>query len=262
MSSSYSLFVDRDTLLHRLDARATLALAAAVFVAAYVFADPVFVAAPLAAAVLGLAWAGALRNLRRVWFVVVALFVFGIVVWTGFTPPTGPVVVSVPVLGAVTEGQLAVALGRSLRITTFIVGGLAFVSTNANEEIVAGLRGLGLPYAFCFAVGTALRLFPTFFDAAGTVRQAQEARGFDVSASNPIARLRAYVPLLVPVFMTAFRNVETQSMALEARGFDTRRERTFYGATSFGAADWAATGLAVVVTVGAVALSLAGYGAV
>jgi energy-coupling factor transport system permease protein len=259
---STSLYVDRDTLLHRLDARAVLALAGAVFVAAYVFADPLFVAAPLGAAVLALAWAGALRNLRRVWFVVVALFGFGIVVWTAFVPPAGPVVVSVPVLGAVTERQLAVALGRSLRITAFIVGGLAFVSTNANEEIVAGLRGLGLPYAFCFAVGTALRLFPTFFDAAGTVRQAQEARGLDVDASNPVARLRQYVPLLVPVFMTAFRNVETQSMALEARGFDTRRDRTFYGAASFDAADWAATGLSLVVTVGVVALSTLGYGTV
>ena len=259
---STSLYVDRDTLLHRLDARAVLALAGAVFVAAYVFADPVFVAVPLGVALLALAWAGALRNLRRVWFVIVALFVFGVVIWTGFTPPEGPVVVAVPLLGDVTSGQLAVALGRSLRITAFIVGGLAFVSTNANEEIVAGLRGLGLPYAFCFAVGTALRLFPTFFDAAGTVRQAQEARGLDVGGSNPIARLRAYVPLLVPVFMTAFRNVETQSMALEARGFDTRRDRTFYGAASFDAADWAATGLAGVAIVGVVALSVLGYGAV
>jgi energy-coupling factor transport system permease protein len=256
------LYVDRDTLLHRLDARAVLALAGAIFVAAYVFTDPVFVAVPLGVAVLALAWAGALRNLRRVWFVIVALFVFGIVIWTGFTPPSGPVVVSAPVLGGITSGQLAVALGRSLRITAFIVAGLAFVSTNANEEIVAGLRGLGLPYAFCFAVGTALRLFPTFFDAAGTVRQAQEARGLDVGGSNPIARLRGYVPLLVPVFMTAFRNVETQSMALEARGFDTRRDRTFYGAVSFDAMDWAATGLALVATVGVVALALLGYGAV
>jgi energy-coupling factor transport system permease protein len=77
-----------------------------------------------------------------------------------------------------------------------------------------------------------------------------------------VARLRQYVPLLVPVFMTAFRNVETQSMALEARGFDTRRERTFYGAASFDAADWAATGLSLAVTVGVVALALLGYGAV
>lgn len=262
MSASRSLYVDRDTFLHRLDARAVLALAGAVFVAAYVFADPLFVAVPLGVAVLALAWAGALRNLRRVWFVVVALFVFGVVVWTGFAPPEGPVVVSAPLLGDVTSGQLAVALGRSLRIAAFVVGGLVFVSTNANEEIVAGLRGLGLPYAFCFAVGTALRLFPTFFDAAGTVRQAQQARGLDVGGSNPIARLRAYVPLLVPVFMTAFRNVETQSMALEARGFDPRRDRTFYRAPSFDAADWAATGLALAATVGVVALSLLGYGSV
>ena len=262
MSDSLSLYVDRDTVLHRLDARAKLALSVAVFVAAYAFTDPVVVAVPLAVALVGLAVAGALRNLRRVWFIIVALFVVGLVVWPGFVDPGGPVLFSAPVLGEFTRRQLLAALGRSLRITAFIIGGVAFVSTTANEEIIAGLRALGVPFAACFAVGTALRLFPTFFDAAGTVRQAQEARGLTLDTSNPLRRLRSYVPLLVPVFMTAFRNVETQSMALEARGFDTRRDRTFYDASSFDGADWTATVLAAAAVVGVVALSFSGYGSV
>jgi energy-coupling factor transport system permease protein len=259
MSDSPSLYVDGDTLLHRLDPRAKLALAAALFVGAYAFLNPVVVAVPLGLALLAVVTTGALANLLRLWFIIVALFVVGLVVWPAFTPPAGPVVVDLPFV-EITRRQLTASVARSLRIVSFIVTGVAFVSTTSNEEIVRGLRGLGVPYAFCFAVGTALRLFPTFLGAAGTVRQAQEARGLDLSASNPIERLRKFVPLLIPVFMTAFRNVQTQAMALEARGFDTRRDRTFYNEASFDAADWAATGVSLAAIVGVVAVSLSGIG--
>jgi energy-coupling factor transport system permease protein len=259
MSSGQSLYVDRDTPIHRLDPRAKLALAGALFVAAYVFIRPAYVAVPLVVALLAAAATGALPNVRRLRWIIAALFVVGIVVWPSFTPPGGPVVVDVSVV-EITRRQLLASVGRSMRFASFIVAGVVFVSTTSNEEIVRGMRGLGVPYAFCFAVGTALRLFPTFLGAAHTVRQAQEARGLDLSASNPIERLRGYVPLLVPVFMTAFRNVQTQAMALEARGFDTRRERTFHGRSEFDAADWAATGLSVVVSLAAVWLALGGVG--
>lgn len=254
-----SLYVDADTVLHRLSARAKLALSMALFVPAYVFGRPEYVAVPLVVGLFALAWGKGMRNLKRIWPIVVALFVVGLVVWPGFVERGGPVVLDFGPL-FLTEKQLLFALGRSMRIATFIFGGLAFVSTTSNEEIVRGMRSLGIPYGFCFAVGTALRLFPTFLGAAGTVRQAQEARGLDLSASNPIARLRQFVPLLVPVFMTAFRNVETQSMALEARGFDTRGERTFYAQRTFDGRDWAAVAVTVVVVVGALAASTMGVG--
>lgn len=259
MSDSPSLYVDGDTLVHRLDPRAKLALAAALFVGAYAFLNPVVVAVPLTLALLAVVLTGALANLLRLWFILVALFVVGLVVWPAFTPPAGPVVVDLPFF-EITRRQLTASLARSLRIVSFIVTGVAFVSTTSNEEIVRGLRGLGVPYAFCFAVGTALRLFPTFLGAAGTVRQAQEARGLDLSASNPIERVRKFVPLLIPVFMTAFRNVQTQAMALEARGFDTQSDRTFYNEASFDAVDWAATGLSLVAIAGVAALALSGLG--
>jgi energy-coupling factor transporter transmembrane protein EcfT len=261
MSDSYSLYVDKDTVLHRLNARAKLALALALFTVAYIFGHPAVVAVPLALGFAGLVLGGGLRNLRRVWYIIVALFVVGLVVWPSFTEAGGPIVLETGFF-SLSRRELLFALGRSERIAAFILGGLVFVTTTSNEEIIRGMRELGIPFAFCFAVGTALRLFPTFLGAAGTVRQAQEARGLDLSGGNPIERVRKFVPLLIPVFMTAFRNIQTQSMALEARGFDTRRERTFYRRESFSTLDWAATGLSVVVVVAAIVLSVLGYGQV
>lgn len=257
--SSASLYVDAGTPIHRLAGRAKLALAAGFSIAALVFSAPLAVGTVLAIALGTLLAVGGWRNLRRLAYIVVALFVVGIVVWPAFTPPGGPVVLSLPFI-ELTAHEARFALGRSERIVAFLLIGLTVVTTTSNEELVASLRALGVPFALCFALGTALRLFPTFLGAAGMVRQAQEARGHDLSAGNPVQRLRNYVPLLIPVLMTAFRQVSTQSMALEARGFDTRRERTFYNRRQFGLADWAAVALAAVVGVGSVVLSTLGYG--
>lgn len=258
MSASPSLYVDGDSLLHRLVPRAKVALAVGVFAVALVFDHPAFVVVPLAVSFVALVALGGWSNFRRVRFIVVAIFVVGLVVWPLFTPPGGSVVLATPVV-EVTEAELVVALGRSTRFASFIVTGLLFVTVTSNEEIVAGLRSLGIPYAFCFAVGTALRLFPTLLGATGTVRQAQEARGHDLRSGSPLQRIRNYIPLLIPVFMTAIRNVQTQAMALEARGFDTRTERTFYGKQTLGGRDWAAVAAGGGMLVGSVALRF-GFG--
>ncbi len=257
--SASSLYVDAGTPIHRLAGRAKLALAAGLSVAAFVFGDPLWVGSVLAVAFVGLLLVGGWRNFLRVWYIVVALVVVSVVVWPAFAPAGGAVLVDVGFF-RLTEFELRFAFGRSARIASFLVVGLGVVTTTSNEELVAALRSLGLPYAFCFAVGTALRLFPTFIGAAGTVRQAQAARGHDLGEGNPIERLRKFAPVLIPVFMTAFRQVGTQSMALEARGFDAGAERTFYNQRTFRATDWAATALALLIAAGSVALSALGYG--
>jgi energy-coupling factor transporter transmembrane protein EcfT len=262
VSAAPSLYVHGNTPLHRLAPRAKVALAVGVFAVALVFDHPAVVVVPLVVALVTTLALGGWKNLRRVRFIVVAVFTVGLVVWPLFTPPGGPVLVSTPVY-EVSRHELLVALGRSLRFVSFIVTGLLFVTVTSNEELVAGLRSLGVPYAFCFAVGTALRLFPTLLGATGTVRQAQEARGHDLRSGSPLQRVRNYIPLLIPVFMTAIRNVQTQAMALEARGFDTTGGRSFYGRQALGPGDWLAVAAGLALLVGSVlARYVLGFGAV
>ena len=259
MSQAYAPFIDRDTIVHRIDPRAKLVGISALFVVAYVFSNPLAIAVPALLA-LGLVLSvGGYRNLRRVRVIIIALFLVGFVVWPVFLAPGGAVLLAVgPVV--LTEREVFIALGRSLRIVTFILGGLVFVSTTTTEELVRGLRQLGIPYPVCFAIGTALRLFPTFIGAAGTVQQAQAARGAEVGGGSIRERLRGFIPLLIPVFMTAFRNIQTQSMALEARGFDPMGGRSFYGDLRFQWRDWALTFMSVSVMVLAALAALGGFG--
>ena len=259
MSQAYAPFVDRDTIVHQMDPRAKLVGISALFVVAYVFSNPVLIAIPALIA-LGLVLSvGGYRNLRRVRVIIIALFLVGFVVWPVFLEPGGAVLLTAgPVV--LTEREVFIALGRSLRIVTFILGGLVFISTTTTEELVRGLRQLGVPYPICFAIGTALRLFPTFIGAAGTVQQAQAARGAEVGGGSIRERLRGFIPLLIPVFMTAFRNIQTQSMALEARGFDPMGGRSFYGDLRFQRRDWALTLASVGVMITAALAALGGFG--
>lgn len=261
MSASRTLYVDRDTVFHRLTGRAKLALLVGVFTTAYVFGHPLWVFVPLVVTFVALVWVGGWPNFKMLSFIVVALFIVGFVVWPAFAAPGGRTLLTTP-FGAVTEREVLFALGRSERIAVFIIGGLFFVTTTSNEELVSEMRALGIPYPFCFAVGTALRMFPTFLSSANTVKQAQEARGHDVGGGGPVERLRSYIPLLIPVFMSAIRNVSTQAMALEARGFDTRGERTFYNRQHFQTVDSITAAIGLGLVVGSIWLAVNGFGSV
>jgi len=114
----------------------------------------------------------------------------------------------------------------ALRIDSFVLAGVLFLSTTRNEEIVLGLRRLGLPYPVCFAFSTALRLAPSFIGTGLAVREAQRARGLDPDAGSIVARLKANIPLLVPTFLTTIRMTNHLAMSLEARGFGLQKQRT------------------------------------
>jgi energy-coupling factor transport system permease protein len=83
-------------------------------------------------------------------------------------------------------------------------------------------------------------MVPTIIGTAITVTEAQRSRGLDTESGGPLARLRTYIPLLVPIFLHTLRNTDQLAKALEARGFGARRARTSLLAIGFHARDAAA----------------------
>jgi len=106
------------------------------------------------------------------------------------------------------------------------VSGLVFLSTTKTEEIVLGLIRLRVPFQAAFAFSLAIRMVPTIIGTALTVTEAQRSRGLDTESGGPLARVRTYTPLLVPIFLHTLRNTDQLAKALESRGFGARRERT------------------------------------
>lgn len=248
------LYVDRDTPLHRLDPRSKMGLLASLFVLAFVFDHPLYVAAVLGlvAAVAAVAQAQtnvikALPPLALIAVVTVILFAL-----TGSGTTT--------VFWTVTTEGVQDGITAALRLVALILSGLVFLSVTTNEEVAIGLVKVGFPYRFSFSISTALRLVPTIIGTAVTIVQAQRSRGHDIDSGHLVERLKKFAPIIIPVFVSTLRSTQVFAMALESKGFGAERQRTYLQDPRFTRGDvvvW--VGLTLVLVASIVARSM-GHG--
>ena len=226
------MYVSADSSLHRLDPRvkmgAALLLMALPFAAPSLVSSLLLVAFVVAGALLASVPLGALlRTLYTVLWVGFIMFFFYL-----FTTPGEPLVV----LGSIAvtwEGLLAgVTQIYRLCLLVIITSLLTFTTSPTQlghglEAVLGPLAQLGLPVREMAMVLTiALRFVPTLLDEVDKIAKAQESRGAGVRSGNPWQRVRGWVPLFVPIFVSAFRRAEALATAMEARGFRGAHLRT------------------------------------
>lgn len=253
-----SLFLDRDTWVHRLHPMVRLLGMAAVFVAAFVVERPLW-QLPLLVPLLWLSWwTEAWRNVWRLRILFALVFVMTLAIWTLFYGPDGrpPLVAWGPL--HVSRAAPWFGLGMALKLELFLGAGILFLSTTRIEDFAYALTRLGLPYRVGFTMTMAFRLVPVFVGAATTVVQAQRCRGLDFERGGLWQRLRRYVPVMVPVFMGALRRADQMAMALDARGFQRAATRTTLDQHPVRAGDVAAAALLAALTAGYLLLAWAG----
>src|ERR671932_969544 len=249
-----SLYLDRDTWVHGLDPRTKMFLLVGMFALAFVFLNPLYQLAVLAVVLLFGYMARVLVNLKRIWFILVAIAIVSAILWSIFGHGRTPLFLFVE------RESVLYGIGIALRLDITIIAGMIFLSTTRNEEVAIGLVRLGIPYRFAFAVSTALRMVPTIVTTGLTIGQAQRSRGLDLESGNIIQRIRNHLPLLVPVFVTTVRSTNVFSMALESKGFGARPGRTYFLHTAMGGRDALVIVGFVVLLAGCIALRVAGYG--
>src|SRR3712207_10320 len=141
-----------------------------------------------------------LVNLKRIWFILLAILVITTILWSIVGSGQTPLFLFVE------REALLYGISTALRIIITVIAGMIFLSTTRNEEVAIGLVRLGIPYRFAFAVSTALRLVPTIVETGLTIGQAQRSRGLDLDSGNIISRIRKHIPLLIPVFVSTIRS--------------------------------------------------------
>src|ERR671933_1822928 len=226
-----SLYLDRDTWVHRLDPRTKMFLLVGMFALAFVFLNPLYLLVVLGIVLLFGYMAKVLVNLKRIWFILVAIAIVSAILWSIFGSGRTPLFLFVE------REAIIYGIGIALRLDITIIAGMIFLSTTRNEEVAIGLVRLGIPYRFAFAVSTALRLVPTIVETGLTIGQAQRSRGLDLDSGNIISRIRKHLPLLVPIFVTTVRSTNVFSMALESKGFGASSGRTFFLHTAMSSKD-------------------------
>jgi energy-coupling factor transport system permease protein len=248
------IYLDLDTFFHRLDPRTKITLLLVVFVVILYFQSPFWVL-PIGLMVFAHGYfSKSLKNLNRIRVLMIILFVSSIVMWTIFSSG------KTPLFWIFKLEALEYSLGRTIVMLSLITEGMIFLSTTRNEEFVIGMIKMGLPYRVGFAISTALRLVPTIVTSALTIAQAQRSRGLDLDSGGIFERIKKYTPLLIPVFVSTIRNTNIFSMALEAKGFGAREDRTFYIDPHMKKADYIILGFTAVLFVSLTALKIAGFG--
>jgi energy-coupling factor transport system permease protein len=123
--------------------------------------------------------------------------------------------------------------------------------TAARESLLSPFKRLGLPAnELAMMMTIALRFIPTLISETDKIMKAQQSRGADFVTGSILSRLKNMVPILVPLFLSAFRRADDLALAMEARCYRGGEGRTRMKEMKLGRLDYVAIGVFAVLSVG------------
>ena len=151
----------------------------------------------------------------------------------------------------ITDGGLIRAAFMALRLMLLVTGaGLLTLTTSpieltdGIESLLSPLKIIGFPaHEIAMMMSIALRFIPTLTEETDKIMKAQAARGAVFDEGGLVKRAKAVVPLLIPLFVSAFRRAEELAMAMEARCYHGGEGRTRLKILKFQYRDLAAVGV-------------------
>ena len=106
--------------------------------------------------------------------------------------------------------------------------------TDALEKLLSPLKKIGVPaHEFAMMMTIALRFIPTLIEELDKIIKAQKSRGADFETGNILNRLKNFVPVLVPLFLSSFRRADELATAMEARSYRGGEGRTHFRQLKF-----------------------------
>ena len=132
-----------------------------------------------------------------------------------------------------------------LRLFFLVVGSSVLTLTTTPVSLTDGIESLLKPlkvikfpvHELALIMSIALRFIPTLIDETNRIISAQKARGADFESGNIFKRIKAIVPILIPLLISAFRRAEELGDAMDARCYSGSKNRTKYKKLHFGARD-------------------------
>lgn len=155
--------------------------------------------------------------------------------------------------------RIMILLTGTMILLTFTTTPIAL--TDGLEQLLAPLKKIGVPvHEFSMMMTIALRFIPTLTEETQKIMNAQKARGADFSTGSLVQRAKALVPILVPLFVSAFRRADELATAMECRCYTGGEGRTRMNVLHAGAMDYVICILIVALGAGIVLLNqMGGY---
>ena len=147
----------------------------------------------------------------------------------------------------ITDAGLKNAILMVARIIMLITGTFLLTYTTSPITLTDGLERLLRPLI-------ALRFIPTLIEETDKIMSAQKARGADFETGNLIQKAKALIPILVPLFVSAFRRADELATAMECRCYHGGEGRTRMKTLKMGVGDYLTLLLYCLVVAGAIVL--------
>lgn len=168
-----------------------------------------------------------IKGLRPILMIIVITFIINVIM----TP--GKVIFELWFI-KITEEGLKQAGFMAIRLTFLIMGTSLLtlttspiILTDGIESLLKPFKRFGLPaHELAMMMTIALRFIPTLMEETEKIMKAQKSRGADFESGNIMSRAKNLVPLLVPLFISAFRRADDLAMAMEARCYRGGENRT------------------------------------
>lgn len=228
-------YIPSDSFIHRLDPRTKLLLV--FFYVGIVFLANNFISYGILTiftlVIVGLSqikWKFLYEGLKPIMFLIIFTLALQM-----FLTKQGDVIFSFWGL-KIYEGGLIMGIYISIRFTLLILITSLLTLTTTPIEITDGMETLLGPlkrikfpvHELALMMSISLRFIPTLLEETDKIMKAQMARGVDFSSGPVKDRVKAIVPLLVPLFVSAFKRAEELAIAMEARGYRGGEGRTKY----------------------------------
>ena len=118
--------------------------------------------------------------------------------------------------------SLVIVIGSMLTLTTTPIS-----LTDGLEKLMHPLKAIKVPvHEIAMMMSIALRFIPTLLEETDKIMKAQAARGADFDTGNLVQKAKSFIPVLVPLFVSAFRRAEQLATAMEARCYRGSEGRT------------------------------------
>ena len=221
-----------NSFIHRLDPRVKILATVFYIVALFVVADFIgfavaFIELAVIIAVSRVPLRFILRGLKPVFLILAFTFLINMFM------VKGEPLVTLGFLTITREG-LRTAVFMAVRLILLIIGASLLTLatkpislTDGMEALLSPFKRFGLPaHELAMMMTIALRFIPTLLEETDKIMKAQQARGADFESGNLIRRAKALIPILVPLFISAFRIAQDLAMAMEARCYGGNIQRT------------------------------------
>lgn len=226
-------FYPVDSYIHKLDARIKIIstliyIFALFFVRNFIGYIPVFIFLASVIYISKVPLKFILRGLKSIVIIILFTVVLNIFMSSGKTVLFHYGFITITLEGIYNAGIMA------LRLIFLIIGSSLLTLTTSPIELTDGieilmkpLKRLGVPsHEIAMMMTIALRFIPTLLEETDKIMNAQTARGADFETGNLIQRAKSMVPILVPLFISAFRRADDLAMAMEARCYRGDEGRT------------------------------------